>query len=404
MQSLIDAPPVEPIRVERWPTELPLLVLVVSASIALWFVICISIIGAIYAGLIAVFLMFSQIAFVAHLRGSAVRLGPDQFPDLHRRVEELAARVGLKEPPAAYVMQAGGALNALATRFFRARFIVLYSDLLDACGENVQARDMIIGHELGHLKAGHLNWRWFLFPGLALPFLGSAYSQAREYTCDRYGLAVCADRGAALVGLAILAAGERHGPRVNLSALARQRHDLGTAWMTLGRWLASHPPLAYRVTALDASLAPDTRGGARGVVGALAIAAAGMTLAASIPVGFIAFTRLMAKRPPTPTLTARLSPEMARQKAEADIKTLADFVDDYREDTGHLPGDVDDLYRAWRSRRLLQPVPVDPFDGQRYGYETRGDDFQIWSAGEKPEEPADDIFYESTQGTFRHTR
>ena len=93
MQSLLDAPPVAPIRVERWPTELPLLALVVVVSIALWFVICISIIGAVYAVLIALFLMFSQIAFVAHLRGSAVRLGPDQFPDLHRRVEDLAARV-----------------------------------------------------------------------------------------------------------------------------------------------------------------------------------------------------------------------------------------------------------------------------------------------------------------------
>jgi hypothetical protein len=46
-------------------------------------------------------------------------------------------------------MQAGGNLNAFATRFRKANFVVLYSELLSACGDNTAARDMIIAHELG---------------------------------------------------------------------------------------------------------------------------------------------------------------------------------------------------------------------------------------------------------------
>ncbi|HKQ97543.1 MAG TPA: M48 family metallopeptidase, partial [Candidatus Polarisedimenticolia bacterium] len=181
-----DAGPV--VTVERWPSERNLLAIVVLASIGLWIALCFSIIGIIYAGMIAVFFFVGHVGFVAHLRGNAVRLGPQQMPDLHDRVVAIAARFGMP-PPEAYLMQSGGTLNALATRFFGSRFIVLYSDLLEACGDNEDARDFIVAHELGHLKAGHLTGRWFLMPGLLVPFLGSAWSRACEYTCDRYGKA-----------------------------------------------------------------------------------------------------------------------------------------------------------------------------------------------------------------------
>jgi Zn-dependent protease with chaperone function len=38
---------------------------------------------------------------------------------------------------------------------------------------------MIIGHELGHIRARYLRWLRFVIPGMGVPFLGSLYSQAR---------------------------------------------------------------------------------------------------------------------------------------------------------------------------------------------------------------------------------
>src|SRR5687767_13792824 len=105
-------------RVERWPTEIPLFVLVVLASIAIWGLLVISIIGVVYALMIAVFLFFSHVVFITHVRGSAVRLGPEQFPELWNRVVELSRRAGLAAPPEAYLMEAGGSLNAFATKLF----------------------------------------------------------------------------------------------------------------------------------------------------------------------------------------------------------------------------------------------------------------------------------------------
>ncbi len=259
------------IAVEPWPMEKPLLWLVGVFSFFVWFALAITVFGLVYLAFIGLFLFIGHVIFIAHVRGSAVKIGPDQFPDLHQSVERLARRMGFEKAPEAYVMQAGGILNALATKLFRDNFIVLYSDLLESCGEDTAARDMIVAHELGHIKEGHLKHHWFLLPGLFVPFLGSALSRAREYTCDRYGLAGAGRKDGALRGLAILAAGAERGPKVNLQAMARQVEDLNAGWLTIGTWLSSHPPLADRFIALEESLKPAGFTGSRGTYRALGL-------------------------------------------------------------------------------------------------------------------------------------
>ena len=194
------------IHVERWPSELPLFTLVLLISLVLWLAIVISVVGLLYAVFFGVFFFVTHMAFVAHVRGSSVKLKRDQFPELYDTVARLSQQLEMDRPDA-YVMQSGGALNALATRFLGAKIIVLFSDLLEACGDNHAARDMIIAHELAHLKCGHLRWHWLTLPGFFIPFLGGALSRAREYTCDRYGIAGAGNADDSLRGLAILAAG-----------------------------------------------------------------------------------------------------------------------------------------------------------------------------------------------------
>lgn len=394
-----------PVRIERWPSELPLRVAVILASLGLWFLLAVSLIGIVYALLIGLFLFLAHVGFVAHVRGSGVRLGPDQLPGLHARVEALARRAGLARVPEAYLMQAGGSLNALATRFLGSGLIVLFSDLVDACGDDEAACDMIVGHELGHLAAGHLAARWFLLPGLVTPFLGSAYSQACEYTCDRYGAALCGERRAALTGLGILAAGGAHGRALDFAALARQREALNTGWMTLGRWLMSHPPLCLRFAALDPSLVEGTRPGARGPVRAVAILAAFALLPAVALAAFgVVFVgrfqealreaqagvrapmreldRVPPFRPPGDTVAAA-------EQARSDLRALARLVLAVQEETGRLPDEEGELAEAWRARRRSDP-PVDPFDGLQYGYAIESAGFVVWSSGPDGQSGNDD--------------
>ncbi len=109
--------PVQRERVERWPTEIPLLILVVMAAIAIWVFLAVTIVGFVYVILIAIFLFLSHVVMVAYIRGNALRLGPNQLPDLYDRVHALSVRLGMESEPEAYLMQAGGALNAFATKF-----------------------------------------------------------------------------------------------------------------------------------------------------------------------------------------------------------------------------------------------------------------------------------------------
>lgn len=390
-------------RVTRWPSERPLRVLIAIVAIAIWILLSFSVIGIIYVALIGFFLLIAQIAFVAHLRGSAVRLGPEQMPELHERVTRLSQRIGLARVPDAYVMQAGGTLNAFATKFFRTNFIVLFSELLDACGENDAARDFIVAHELGHLHAGHLRWRWLLLPGIAFPFLGTAYSRACEYTCDRYGQAANANDERALDGLCILAAGGREGPRVNRRALVAQRQDLDRVLMKIGQWLSTHPPIALRLLALAPNLGESIRLGSRATIGALLTVMAVVVL--PMLIGGVAIERWW------PQFQAAMQQQAQQQNAagtidpqqievEAGILALARAAQVARDDRQALPPNLEVLYAEWASRHPGESPPLDPFTGARYGYRVEGVNFVIWTSGPDPNDQSDDIYFSSVEHTI----
>ncbi|HNB42932.1 MAG TPA: M48 family metalloprotease [Burkholderiaceae bacterium] len=166
------------IELRRWPGERIWLALVALLAALVWVLLAATIIGLIYALFLGIFFFLAHTVFIAHVRGSGVRLGTAQLPELNERVERLARRLGLKQVPEAYLMQAGGSLNALATKYLGRDCIVLYSELVEACGDNGAALDFIVAHELAHLRAGHLRLHWLLLPGLFMPFVGSAYRRA----------------------------------------------------------------------------------------------------------------------------------------------------------------------------------------------------------------------------------
>jgi hypothetical protein len=266
---------------------------------------------------------------------------------------------------------------------------------------------MIIAHELGHIQAGHLVWHWLLLPSSLVPFLGAALSRAREYTCDRFGLAGAGDKNGALKGLTILAAGARYGPRVNREALVAQRASLNNGWMTLGEWMSTHPPLSKRLAALDPALigsAPRTYR-----AGALQAAAA-IFLVVALPIGiagaFIAadFTGMLEKLSATASAGAegtdsawvRPPLDSALLIARTDLAALTELIEEQRAVRGVLPWDEDELYDAWAAKHPDAREPRDPFDGQRYGYRTRDAQYQLWSTGPDGSSfTADDVAYDS---------
>ncbi|MCH7947495.1 MAG: M48 family metallopeptidase, partial [candidate division Zixibacteria bacterium] len=331
--------------VKRWSSESIWLALVILTSIALWILLFLSAIGIFYAILFGVFFFLTHLAFIAHIRGSAVKISSEQFPEIYSTVNELSMKIGLEPVPEAYLMQQGGALNALAIKLFRSNIIVLYTDLLEACGDNTTARNMIIGHELGHIKEGHLRLHWLLLPGLMIPFLGTALYRAREFTCDRYGYILAGTGEAALRGLAILSAGSVYGPQINLEKFVCQRESLNTGTMTIGKWMSTHPPLSERIAALQYSLVSNLKPQWRGNARAIGMLALSFMITTGITVGAMTFfAKVMEKvkeiQSETVSATAsealvnQIGIDSAKVLVSSDLSLLAEVVEEVKLSTG----------------------------------------------------------------------
>ena len=212
-------------------------------------------IALIYVLMFFVFYLFAQSAFISYIRGTAVKITPQQFPDLQQRVAACSSKLGMKNVPDVYLLHADGAFNALATRFLGRNFVVLFSDVVDALEAQPGAVNFYIGHEMGHIHRKHLLWGPFLAPALLLPLLGASYSRAREYTCDRYGLACCENPQDATTGLAALAAGGRRWRILSKEDYAGQTRESSDFWMSFHELVSDYPWLTKRMAALNALVA-----------------------------------------------------------------------------------------------------------------------------------------------------
>jgi hypothetical protein len=215
---------------------------------------------------------FAQSALIAYIKGNGVRITDEQFPDLKRQIATCCQRLDQRPEPEAYVIQMGGTLNAFATAFFGRDFIVLYADVVDALHDNPDALNFYIGHEIGHIKRRHLQWGKVLLPASMLPLIGAAYSRAREYTCDRHGLAACENPANAEHGLATLAAGGRSWRTLNRSAFASQSQQTDGFWMSFHELVGDYPWLVKRMGAVRALAAGQEVSQPRRNVGATLLA------------------------------------------------------------------------------------------------------------------------------------
>ena len=140
-------------------------------------------------------LFIGRALFYAQQRVNGVRITPTQFPEAYQMLAEAAEAAGLRRVPDAYVISGNGTINAFASGHGFRRFICVYSDLFEIGGKSrdPQALRFIIGHEVGHIAAGHVSYFRLIFTTLfsRIPILSSALSRAQEYTADNFGYRFC---------------------------------------------------------------------------------------------------------------------------------------------------------------------------------------------------------------------
>ncbi len=214
--------------------------------------------GIVYIASAAAVVLVGQAMFLAALKGNGVRITAAQFPELYARLVKASERLELPSVPEAYLYNHRGAFNAFAMRFLDRSFVVLYADLLEACAEDDGSIDFIIGHEIGHLALGHAKMAPLLLPSRLVPLLGHAYARACEYSCDRAGTVVAGTSEGAVRGIAVLAAGGRYAPRLDVDEYLKQRLDTGGFWMGVVELAMSHPYLPKRMGAILGDTRPST--------------------------------------------------------------------------------------------------------------------------------------------------
>ncbi len=185
-----------------------------------------------------VLVLIAQSALIAYVKRNGTELSEARFPDLHAQFTACCERLQVRTPPKAYILNGKGGLNALATRFPGARFVVLKAGVVAAMDKQVDGVRFYIGQELGRLRVQHPGGTLLRWPAMWLPLLGAAYSRARETTCDRHGLACSGSPKGAARALAALSAGSQRGQNPGLSS---------GLWMSFRELIAGSSRLSWRV-------------------------------------------------------------------------------------------------------------------------------------------------------------
>lgn len=174
-----------------------------------------------------------------HYTADSLRLSPNQCPRIYNLMRDAAGVLDMREPDL-YLLQSP-IVNAFAIGMER-HTIVLFSGLVDLLDEDELRA--VIGHELGHIKSGHMLYRTMaIFLGLVglvaarnLPFVNllsqallyALYDWTRksELTADRAGLLVAQDADVGIRTLLKLAGGATaNRDALNVEEFLKQADD-----------------------------------------------------------------------------------------------------------------------------------------------------------------------------------
>lgn len=201
---------------------------------------------------------FGRGQLYAMQRLNGIEISPRQFPEAYAEVERAAREFGLGFVPDAYVVSGNGVINAAASGHGLRRYVFINSDLFEVGGRarNPDALRFIVGHEVGHIAAGHASyWRQLFTITMGLvPILGSVLSRAQEYTADNYGYRLRPQ--GAQGAMATLAGGKYLNTAIEMNEYsARAGREKGFfVWVVNA--MASHPVLIWRSYALRDRRAP----------------------------------------------------------------------------------------------------------------------------------------------------
>jgi len=190
----------------------------------------------------------------ARVRGNAILVSEEHWPELHALVQESQARLGLHGLKA-YVVQ-DLVLEQAGMRLGGEDCLLLRSSMVDAALSrgDLDVLRFHIGRKCGQIAFGH-----YRFSSNTLTELGQLiyplhawYKRCQERSADRAGLWVSGHRQLAHHGLAVLAAGVQIGGHLTPAAARTQlRATKHSFWVRLVGWHTERVFYPQRIVNLD---------------------------------------------------------------------------------------------------------------------------------------------------------
>jgi Zn-dependent protease with chaperone function len=195
----------------------------------------------------------------SQLLGQAVKVGPRQFPRVHRLAQRSADTLGIATPTV-YIVNSP-VMNAATFGTNDDSVIMVHSALVDHFSD--EELMSVLGHECGHIHNNHVIYltalhyirfiasaitRWLMAPAeVAL----MSWLRRAEITCDRAGLLCCKDLDVSTRALTKLALGSsKLYDELNMDAFIEQYEEMKDGIGKYAEIRASHPFLPKRVIAL----------------------------------------------------------------------------------------------------------------------------------------------------------
>jgi Zn-dependent protease with chaperone function len=227
--------------------------IVLSISIVSYLLFALSVVGIMILIGFTVLSLILHALMIGQIRLNGVKINENQFPLVFSTVKDLCARMDIKQVPDIYVVQAGGTLNAFASRFFGRNMVVVYSDIFDLIDQGAEEElNFILAHELAHIKRNHIGKLMFILPSMWIPGVAELYLRACEYTCDRYAAYYTGNITASKNSLTLLGIGKTMFKKVNRASYLDQINQEKGFFVWLAEVLSTHPPLPKRINEISA--------------------------------------------------------------------------------------------------------------------------------------------------------
>jgi len=182
----------------------------------------------------------------AQYLGNAIRVHSKQYPEIFETFKSNAEKLGINKA-SLYIIQ-DPYLQAF-TLGISSCTVVLTSALVEQL--NQKELNFVIGHELGHYKAGHTKISTLLVPIGSSNVLSNLvfgfWNRKTEYSCDRCGLIITRDVDSAISALIKISIGKVLYEKLDIKGYVSQIKTANRTSVKFSELLGDHPLTTNRI-------------------------------------------------------------------------------------------------------------------------------------------------------------